>query len=58
MLMILLRHDMYLTHSILIFFKALSTFSAALSSGQLAPLMQQFKLSTSATEAASKGGKV
>lgn len=56
--MILLRHDMYLTHSILIFFKALSTFSAALSSGQLAPLMQQFKLSTSATEAASKGGKV
>jgi len=37
------------------FKQALSTFSAALSSGQLAPLMQQFKLSSSATEAASKG---
>eukprot|EP00111_Clytia_hemisphaerica_P008889 TCONS_00025966-protein len=37
------------------FKQALSTFSAALSSGQLAPLMQQFKLSQNAIDAATKG---
>lgn len=37
------------------FKQALSIFSAALQSGQLAPLMQQFKLSQSAVDAAAKG---
>jgi len=37
------------------FRQALSIFSAALSSGQLAPLMEQFKLNQSAIEAAAKG---
>lgn len=37
------------------FKQALSMFSAALSSGQLAPLMQQFKLNQTAIDAAAKG---
>jgi len=37
------------------FKQALSTFSAALCSGQLGPLMQQFKLDDKAVQAASKG---
>ncbi|XP_057308668.1 proteasomal ubiquitin receptor ADRM1-like [Hydractinia symbiolongicarpus] len=37
------------------FKQALSVFSAALQSGQLAPLMQQFKLSQDAVNAAAKG---
>jgi len=37
------------------FKQALSIFSAALQSGQLAPLMQQFKLSQPAVDAAAKG---
>jgi len=40
------------------FKQALSIFSAALQSGQLAPLMQQFKLSQPAVDAAAKGDVV
>jgi len=40
------------------FKQALSIFSAALQSGQLAPLMQQFKLSQPAIDAAAKGDVV
>ena len=39
------------------FAQALSAFSAALQSGQLAPLIQQFQLGEEATNAAAKGGK-
>ena len=39
------------------FLQALSVFSAALQSGQLAPLMQQFNLSQPAIDAAAKGGE-
>ena len=38
-----------------IFDQALSVFSAALQSGQLGPLIQQFGLGTEAVEAAQKG---
>ena len=40
-----------------LYFKALSSFSAALQSGQLGPLMSQFDLGEDVATAATQGGK-
>ena len=44
--------------TLLIFFQALSSFSSALQSGQLGPLMTQFGLGEDVANAAAQGGKI